>query len=72
MSRSEAISDPGVQVNDSVVFYIKRPLARGRVQRMRRTGVIVWVDRDRGTVEIVDRTGAEHTRQVTEVRRQQW
>lgn len=66
MSRSEAIpEDPGVQVNDPVTFSARR-------DRRRVAGTVVWVDRHRGTVEVIDREGQEHTRLITEVRRQQW
>ena len=72
MSRSETIpEDTGVAINDPVAFYI---VARcpGRPRRKRLAGTVVWVDRTRGTVEVIDREGREHTLRVTEVRRQQW
>jgi len=70
MSRSEAIpEDPGVQVCDAVTFFLLRP---GRRRKIRIAGTVVWVDRRRGTVEVVDREGHEHTMRIAEVRRQAW
>lgn len=57
--------DPGVQVNDPVTF-------RPRRDRRRVAGTVVWVDRHRGTVEVIDREGHEHTMRIAEVRRQTW
>lgn len=69
MSRSEAIpEDPGVQVCDAVTFF----LLRGGRRKIRIAGTVVWVDRRRGTVEVIDREGHEHTMRITEVRRQSW
>jgi hypothetical protein len=66
VSRSEAMpEDPGVQVNDPVTF-------RPRRDRRHVAGTVVWVDRRRGTVEVIDREGREHTMRIAEVRRQQW
>lgn len=54
-----------VEINDPVTFKIAR-------DRRHVAGTVVWIDRHRGTVEIIDREGHEHTKRIAEVRRQQW
>ena len=54
-----------INIGDAVTFKIAR-------NRRHVAGTVVWVDRHRGTVEIIDREGGEHTRLIAEVRRQQW